>query len=127
MCSPGGFEHDGVDVLHRGARGSAGSPASRDLQHRSRFAGTSEAFTSRLLRNRIAVSMDGRGRAIDNLFVERLWRSVKFADIYLKDYAHGADVNEGLTQWFDLYTHRRPHQGLGGRTPFEVYHDLQSA
>ena len=86
---------------------------------------TSEAFTSLLLGNRIAVSMDGRGRATDNVFIERLWRSVKYEDIYLKDYVNGADVNEGLTQWFDLYTHRRPHQGLGGRTPFEVYHSLQ--
>jgi putative transposase len=86
---------------------------------------TSEAFTSRLIGDRIAISMDGRGRATDNVFIERLWRSVKYEDIYLKDYANGADVNQGLTNWFDLYTHRRPHQGLGGRTPFEVYHGLQ--
>lgn len=86
---------------------------------------TSEAFTSRLIEDRIAISMDGRGRATDNVFIERLWRSVKYEDIYLKDYANGADVNQGLTNWFDLYTHRRPHQGLGGRTPFEVYHGLQ--
>ena len=85
---------------------------------------TSEAFTSLLIGNRIAVSMDGRGRATDNVFIERLWRSVKYEDIDLKDYVNGADVNEGLTQWFDLYTHRRPHQGLAGRTPFEVDHDL---
>ena len=88
---------------------------------------TSDAFTSRLIGDRIAISMDGKGRATDNVFIERLWRSVKYEDIYLKDYVHGADVNEGLTQWFDLYTYRRPHQGLGGRTPFEVYHDLQFA
>lgn len=69
--------------------------------------------------------MDGRGRATDNVFIERLWRSVKYEDIYLKDYDNGVDVNQGLTQWFDLYTHRRPHQGLGGRTPLEVYHGLQ--
>lgn len=85
---------------------------------------TSDAFTSRLIGDRIAISMDGKGRATDNVFIERLWRSVKYEDIYLKDYVNGADVNQGLTQWFDLYTHRRPHQGLGGRTPFEVYHQL---
>jgi putative transposase len=85
---------------------------------------TSEAFTSRLIGDRIAVSMDGKGRATDNVFIERLWRSVKYEDIYLKDYVNGADVNQGLAQWFDLYTHHRPHQGLGGRTPFEVYHQL---
>jgi putative transposase len=88
---------------------------------------TSEAFTSRLIGDRIAISMDGKGRATDNVFIERLWRSVKYEDIYLKDYTNGADVNQGLTQWFDLYTHRRPHQGLGGRTPFEVYHQLSPA
>lgn len=86
---------------------------------------TSEAFTSRLIDGRIAISMDGRGRATDNVFIERLWRSVKYEEIYLKDYANGADVNQGLTNWFDLYTHRRPHQGLRGCTPFEVYHGLQ--
>jgi putative transposase len=85
---------------------------------------TSDAFTSRLIGDRIAISMDGKGRATDNVFIERLWRSVKYEDIYLKDYVNGADVNQGLTQWFDLYTYRRPHQGLGGRTPFEVYHQL---
>jgi putative transposase len=88
---------------------------------------TSEAFTSRLIDERVAISMDGRGRALDNVFIERLWRSVKYEDIYLKDYANGADVTEGLTQWFDHYTHRRPHQGLGRRTPFEVYHNVQPA
>lgn len=88
---------------------------------------TSEAFTSLLSEHRVAISMDGRGRAMDNVFIERLWRSVKYEDIYLKDYTNGADVNEGLTQWFDLYTYRRPHQGLNSRTPFEVYHNIPSA
>ena len=88
---------------------------------------TSEAFTSLLVQHRVAISMDGRGRAMDNVFIERLWRSVKYEDIYLKDYQNGADVTEGLTCWFDLHTNRRPHQGLGGRTPFEVYHGIQLA
>jgi putative transposase len=86
---------------------------------------TSEAFTSPLLENRIAISMDGRGRAMDNVFIERLWRSLKYEEIYLKDYATGADLCNGLSEWFDLYTHRRPHQALQYRTPFEVYHGLQ--
>ena len=88
---------------------------------------TSEAFTSLLVRNCVAISMDGRGRALDNVFIERLWRSVKYEDIYLKDYVSGADVNDGLTRWFDLYTHERPHQALNYRTPFEVYHGVQRA
>lgn len=86
---------------------------------------TSEGFTAPLIAACVAISMDGRGRALDNVFIERLWRSVKYEDIYLKDYATGADLMEGLTSWFDHYTHRRPHQGLGGRTPFEAYHGIE--
>lgn len=88
---------------------------------------TSDGFTSRLIAGGVAISMDGRGRALDNVFIERLWRSVKYEDIYLKDYRNGADLMEGLTQWFDHYTHRRPHQGLGRRTPYEVYHGIELA
>jgi putative transposase len=88
---------------------------------------TSECFTSRLVEHRVAISMDGRGRWMDNVFIERLWRSVKYEEIYLKEHASGADLSAGLSEWFDLYTHRRPHQGLGYRTPFEVYHGLSAA
>lgn len=86
---------------------------------------TSDAFTSLLTRNRVAISMDGRGRALDNVFIERLWRSVKYEDIYLKHYRNGADLYDGLTRWFDLYTHHRPHQALNYQTPFEVYNGVQ--
>jgi putative transposase len=85
---------------------------------------TSEAFTSLLVRSCVAISMDGRGRVTDNVFIERLWRSLKYEEIYLKDHATGADVSEGLMGWFDFYTHRRPHQALGYRTPHEVYHGM---
>jgi putative transposase len=88
---------------------------------------TSEAFTSLLAQNRVAISMDGRGRAMDNVFIERLWRSLKYEEIYLKDHETGADLSNGLKDWFDLYTHRRPHQGLQYRTPFEVYHGLKAS
>ena len=88
---------------------------------------TSAAFTSLLVQHQVAISMDGRGRAMDNIFIERLWRSLKYEDIYLKDYASGADLCNGLTKWFDLYTHRRPHQALGYQTPFEVYHGVLAA
>jgi putative transposase len=88
---------------------------------------TSDAFTLLLTSNCIAISMDGRGRAMDNVFIERLWRSVKYENIYLKDYVHGADLHDGLTHWFDFYTHRRPHQGLRNQTPFEVYHGIKPA
>ena len=85
---------------------------------------TSAAFTSLLVGHQVAISMDGRGRVTDNIFIERLWRSLKYEEIYLKDHATGADVWDGLTEWFDLYTHRRPHQALGYQTPFEVYHGV---
>ena len=82
---------------------------------------TSVAFTSVLQANQIAISMDGRGRAMDNIFIERLWRSVKYEDIYLKDYATVADLIEGLERYFAFYDHRRKHQSLEYRTPFEVW------
>lgn len=88
---------------------------------------TSEAFTSLLVQHQVAISMDGRGRATDNIFIERLWRSLKYEEIYLKDHATGTDLCNGLTDWFEFYTHRRPHQGLGYRTPFEVYYGVQAA
>ena len=84
---------------------------------------TSSAFTDLLRGHHIAISMDGRGRALDNVFIERLWRSVKYEDIYLKDYALGADLYEGLTDYFAFYNDERPHQGLGNRTPREVYEE----
>jgi putative transposase len=82
---------------------------------------TALAFTSRLERAGVAISMDGRGRALDNVFVERLWRSVKYEDVYLKAYGTVPELESGLTSYFDFYCHRRLHQALGYRTPGEVY------
>ena len=82
---------------------------------------TSEAFTGVLLREDIAISMDGRGRALDNIFVERLWRSVKYEDVYIKGYAHLPELLLGLTEYFAFYNSERPHQSLGYCTPDEVY------
>lgn len=82
---------------------------------------TSESFTSVLTSAQIAISMDGRGRALDNVFVERLWRSVKYEDIYLKEYVTVAEVIEGLRRYFTFYNTERPHQSLGYRTPLAVY------
>jgi putative transposase len=82
---------------------------------------TSAAFTSRLEAAKIAISMDGRGRALDNVFIERLWRSVKYEEIYLKDYERLADAQKGLQRYFAFYTHHRPHQALGYRTPYEIH------
>ena len=84
---------------------------------------TSEAFTSCLQSHGVAISMDGRGRALDNVFIERLWRSVKYEEVYLKDYELAADLETGLTHYFDFYSHERKHQGLEYRTPWEVFRE----
>ena len=67
------------------------------------------------------VSMDGRGRCLDNVFVERLWRSLKYEDLYLRDYADGLELEDGMFRWFAHYNDERPHQALGYATPREVY------
>jgi len=82
---------------------------------------TSREYTERLEGAGIAVSRDGRGRALDNVFVERLWRSVKYEDIYLKGYEQVTDLEFGLTAYFRFYDEDRPHQSLNYRTPAEVY------
>lgn len=82
---------------------------------------TSKDFTSRLEQAQVKISMDGRGRALDNIFTERLWRTVKYEDIYLKEYATVTELMEGLTAYFTFYNHQRPHQSLDYRTPAEVY------
>jgi putative transposase len=86
---------------------------------------TSAAFTGVLLERGIAISMDGRGRALDNIFVERLWRTVKYEDIYLKGYASLAELLLGLTEYFAFYNDERPHQALGYRTPAAVHRSGQ--
>src|SRR3984957_12692779 len=70
----------------------------------------------------VDVSMDGRGRWLDNIFIERRWRSAKYEDIYLQDYGGGLEAGRGLGRWFDRYNQERPHQGLGYATPAAVYH-----
>ena len=82
---------------------------------------TSQAFTQRLQEREIRISMDGRGRALDNIFVERLWRTVKYEDIYLKDYVSVAEVTGGLGQYFRFYNGERLHQSLNYKTPAAVY------
>jgi putative transposase len=83
---------------------------------------TSDAFTRVLTLHGIAISMDGRGRALDNIFVERLWRSVKHEDVYLKGYVNMPELQLGLTEYFEFYNIERPHQSLGNSTPSRVYH-----
>jgi putative transposase len=82
---------------------------------------TSAEFTGDLRKREIRISMDGRGRAFDNIFVERLWRSVKYENIYLKGYQTMSEAQEGLKRYFYFYNNERFHQSLGYRTPREVY------
>lgn len=86
---------------------------------------TAEAFTSVLKREGITISMDGRGRAFDNIFVERLWRTVKYEDVYIKGYATPVDLMLGLTEYFAFYNNERPHQALANETPATVYRTRQ--
>ena len=98
---------------------SAHQPTIFNTDQGSQF--TSLDLTSILERHRIAISMDGRGRALDNVFIERLWRSLKYEDIYLKSYNTVDDLYSGLDNYFQFYNRERKHQGLDGRTPYDVF------
>jgi putative transposase len=82
---------------------------------------TSADFTGVLQDRQIAISMDGRGRYLDNIFVERLWRSVKYEEVYLHDYQTPAEAYLGLKRYFEFYNTERFHQSLNGKTPYEIY------
>ena len=84
---------------------------------------TSEAFTGVLKAHGVAISMDGKGRWVDNVFVERLWRSVKYEDVYLRAYETPVELRAGLGRYFTFYNAQRRHSGLGRRTPDAVYFD----
>jgi len=87
---------------------------------------TSPEFTGVLLHEGVALSMDGKGRATDNIFVERLWRSLKYEDVYLHSYPTLADARVGIARWIRFYNHQRPHQALNNGVPMEVYRTLPS-
>ena len=84
---------------------------------------TSAAFTGMLLANGIAISMDGRGAWRDNVFVERLWRSVKYEEVYLRAYDGVAEARASIGRYLGFFNGRRPHSSLGGRTPDQAYLD----
>jgi len=107
-----------VDCLEEALR-THGKPEIFNSDQGSQFTG--DAFIGVLEREGIVISMDGRGRAFDNIFVERLWRSVKYEEVYLKDYASMGELTKGLTKYFAFYNGERPHQSLGQKTPDIVY------
>jgi putative transposase len=96
-----------------------GQPEIFNTDQGSQF--TSPKFTSVLKEADVRISMDGRGRWMDNVFVERLWRSVKYEEVYLKDYEDVGAAIRGLKKYFVFYNLERPHQSLGYKTPWEVY------
>ncbi len=98
---------------------STGTPAIFNTDQGSQF--TSNHFTACLEGAGIKISMDGKGRALDNIFVERLWRSVKYEDIYPKDYQSGLELYHGMENYFSFYNGQRPHQSLGYKVPAEVH------
>lgn len=111
--------HFCTEALERALR--QGRPMIFNTDQGSQF--TSEQFRQHLLEARVQISMDGKGRAFDNIFVERLWRSVKYEEVYLKDYSDVASCIEGLSGYFRFYNGERPHQALGYKTPSQVYKD----
>ena len=98
-----------------------GTPEIFNTDQGSQF--TADTFTRRVLASGAALSMDGRGRALDNIFVERLWRTVKYEDVYLKSYQTPREVRCGLDVYVPYYNDRRPHQSHDYRTPLEVYRE----
>jgi len=92
-----------------------------------RLSNTLEEFTSVLKSVGVKISMDGRGRWMDNIFIERLWRSLKYECIYLSEFVTGTEARAGIGWWIDFYDQRRPHSSLGDRTPDEAYTDARAA
>jgi len=100
-----------------------GKPEIFNTDQGSQF--TSFAFTGVLQAAEVQISMDGRGRWMDNVFIERLWRSLKYECVYLNDFETGSELRAGLGRWFDYYNHHRPHSTLAGQTPSEAYGQIE--
>ncbi len=107
-----------VDALRKSL--GQGTPGIFNTDQGSQF--TSEAFTGVLKDHEVRISMDGRGRALDNVFIERLWRTVKYEDVYLHAYDDGHALYKGLERYFAYYNEERRHSSLNGRTPASCYH-----
>ena len=86
---------------------------------------TSQEYISRLLAVDVRISMDGKGRFLDNIFTERLWRTIKYEEVYLNDYISPRETSQGLRRYFDFYNFKRPHQSLDYQTPAQIYFEDQ--
>ena len=98
----------------------------RDVPLRAGFS-TSKTFSSYVLKQGIRLSMDGKGRCIDNVFIERFWWSVKYEDVYIKEYKNGKELNKGLDKYFKKYNNRRRHQSLADDFPRNLYFPSQTS
>ena len=96
-----------------------GKPEIFNTDQGSQF--TSKLYVQKILSQKINLSMDSKGRAFDNIFIERLWRSLKYEDIYLKDYQNMHELDRGIKNYFNFYNNQRGHQSLGYKTPVEIY------
>src|SRR5205085_7032752 len=115
-------DHDGGGLLRRDTGGRPrSSRQARNLQSRPGSQFTGAAFTSALASNGIAISMDGKGAWRDNVFVERLWRSVKYEEVYLRAYESVGQARDSIGRYLDFYNRRRPHSSLDGDTPDQAY------
>jgi hypothetical protein len=85
------------------------------------FTFTAEAFTSKLVTACVVISMDGRGRFMGNIFIERLWRSIKYEELHLKAYADGCEARSGISSWMNFYNFRHPHQAMNNQMPMAVW------
>lgn len=106
-----------IDTLRQSLQ-QWGKPQIFNSDQGSQF--TSDDFVAVLLEHEIAISWDGKGRALDNIYVERFWRTLKYEDVYLRNYQTGSERRAGLTKYFQYYNYQRPHQSLGYRTPASV-------
>ena len=115
-------DHDGSGILRQDAGGCDGpSRQAGDLNTDQGWRFTGSAFTSVLVNSGIAISMDGKGAWRDNVFVERLWRSVKYEEVYLRAYEGVSDARASIGRYLDFYNGRRPHSSLDGMTPDQAY------
>ena len=103
---------------------SIGKPKIFNTDQGSQF--TSPRFTNTLVKEDIRISMDGRGRALDNVFIERLWRSVKYEDLYIKSYDTVTQLHRGVSDYFRFYNEERPHQGLNNQVPNDLYFERET-
>jgi putative transposase len=108
-----------LEALRQAFAGQGQAPEICNTDQGSQF--TSQEWTQALLQRGVQISMDGRGRWMDNVFIERLWRSVKYEDIYLREYATVEELRRGLSRWFDQYNRWRPHEALDNQTPDQVH------